>query len=326
VSATAHPHPAYLVTGDDPALVAEALGKLLHELAGDDAAGFGVEDLGAESPVDAAVESAQTPAFLAGRRIVVLRDVGRFRADEVAPLVAYLKDPLPTSVIVLVAGGGQVPTKLVDAVKKAGHVVDTKAGSGKARDKWLADRLKAGPVRLDAAARALVAAHLGEDVGRIGTLLDALAAAYGVGSDVGAGEVQPFLGEAGSVAPWDLTDAIDRGDTEAALLALHRLTAAGDRHPLVIIASLHRHYAAMLRLDGADVAGDADAAALLGTAPFPAKKALAQTRRLGSAGVGRAVTLLADADLALRGAQAWPDDLVLEVLVARLTKLTGRRR
>jgi DNA polymerase-3 subunit delta len=256
----------------------------------------------------------------------VLRDVGRFRADELAPLVAYLKDPLPTTVVVLVAGGGQTPAKLLDAVKKTGHVVDTKAGSGKARDKWLADRLKAAPVKLRPDARALVATHLGEDVGRIGTLLDALAAAYGEDSEVSADEVEPFLGEAGSVAPWDLTDAIDRGDTEAALIALRRLTEAGDRHPLVVIASLHRHYAAMLRLDGARVASDADAAALLGTSPFPAKKALAQSRRLGTAGVGRAVTLLADADLSLRGAQAWPDDLVLEVLVARLSKLAGRRR
>ena len=35
----------------------------------------------------------------------------------------------------------------------------------------------------------------------------------------------------------------------------------------------------------------------------------------------RAVDLLAEADLDLRGGKAWPDDLVLEVLVARLARL-----
>jgi hypothetical protein len=35
------------------------------------------------------------------------------------------------------------------------------------------------------------------------------------------------------------------------------------------------------------------------------------------------VELLAQADLDLRGAKAWPDELVMEVLVARLT---GRSR
>jgi DNA polymerase-3 subunit delta len=319
--------PAYLVTGDDPSLVSEEVGRLVGELVGEEPAGLAVEDLGGDDAgVDAAVEAAQTPAFLAGRRIVVLREVGRFKSDEVAPMIAYLGDPLPTTVVVLVAGGGQVPTKLVNAVKKSGKVLEVKAGTGKARATWLADRLKRAPVRLDKDARALLADHLGEDVGRIGSLLDALAVAYGEDAEVGADELQPFLGEAGSVAPWDLTDAIDRGDTEAALVHLHRLTDAGDRHPLVIIASLHRHYGGMLRLDGANVASESEAAALLGTAPYPAKKALAQSRRLGTAGVGRAVTLLADADVALRGAQAWPDELVLEVLVARLSKLVGRRR
>lgn len=315
----------HLLKGDDPTLLADALRDLLADLSGGDA--NSIEDLGAEDAgVDAVVEAAQTPPFLAERRVVVLRDVGRFRTEEVAPLVEYLKDPMPTTVLVLVGGGGQVPAKLNDAVKKAGKVHDTGAGSGKARAQWVTDAIKRAPVQLDRDARALVAEHLGEDVGRLGSLLDALASAYGEGATVTADQLDPFLGAAGSVAPWDLTDAIDRGDTEGALVQLHRLTEAGERHPLVVLASLHRHYTAMLRLDGANVRSDADAAALLGTAPYPAKKALAQSRRLGPAGVARAITLLADADLDLRGARAWPEELILEVLVARLSKLGGTRR
>ena len=61
-------------------------------------------------------------------------------------------------------------------------------------------------------------------------------------------------------------------------------------------------------------------------APFPAKKLLQQGRILGSAGVARAITLLAQADLDLRGAQGWPDRLVLEVLVARLSRLARPTR
>jgi len=49
-------------------------------------------------------------------------------------------------------------------------------------------------------------------------------------------------------------------------------------------------------------------------------------RRLGSAAIGRAITLLADADLDLRGATGWPEDLVLDVLVARLSRLAPPER
>ena len=57
---------------------------------------------------------------------------------------------------------------------------------------------------------------------------------------------------------------------------------------------------------------------------FPARKILGQTRRLGSERVARAIRLLAGADLALRGTVDWPDELVMEVLVARLAALSAR--
>jgi DNA polymerase-3 subunit delta len=73
---------------------------------------------------------------------------------------------------------------------------------------------------------------------------------------------------------------------------------------------------------------EAQAAAALGLtgSTFPAKKALTQARKLGSDAVGRAILLLAEADLALKGAVEWPGELVLEVLVARLCRLAPTTR
>ncbi len=319
--------PAYLVRGDQPALLADAVKHLVAELVDGGDAGVLTEELsGEEYTVGALVDAAQTPPFFGDRRIVVARDVGRFSTHDVAPLVAYLADPLPTTSLVLVAGGGQVARPLVDAVRKAGHVVDAGVPGGRGRATWLAAKLKEGPVRLDARAAAMVGDHLGDDVDRLGSLLEMLASAYGPGSRLGPEEVAPLLGGVGSVAPWELTDAIDRGDTAVALGVLRRLTGPGGRHPLVILATLHSHFARMLRLDGADVADEAAAAALLGItgSTFPAKKALLQVRRIGHAPVARAIHLLAEADLALKGAVDWPADVVLEVLVARLSGLAAR--
>ena len=274
----------------------------------------------------AVVEAAQTPPFFGDRRVVVARAVGRFSAQDVAPLLSYLADPLPTTALVLVAGGGTVSKGLLDAVKKVGHVVDAGVPSGgKGRQSWLAAQLKGGPVDLDSGATALLATHLGEDVGRLPSVLELLSAAYGEGAKVGQDELLPFLGEAGGVAPWDLTDAIDRGDTAVALENVHRLVT-NSRHPLVILASLHNHYTRILRLEGSNAADEKAAAQMLGItgSTFPARKALSQARRLGHDAVARAITLIADADLALKGAIEWPDGLVLEVLVARLSRLGPR--
>ena len=78
----------------------------------------------------------------------------------------------------------------------------------------------------------------------------------------------------------------------------------------------------MLRLDGAGTHSGEDAARLLGVrSPFIARKALAQGQRLGSERLGQAVALVAEADVDVKGRTALSPELVLEVLVARLTRL-----
>lgn len=316
------PPPVVLIKGDDPTLVADALrAATVEALAGEDR-GFALEELaGDDLTPDAIVDAARTPPFLTARRVLVVKDVGRWSTDQLTPLVEYLGRPEPTTSVVLVSGGGQTSQKLANAVKKAGVVVDAGAPSGKARTTWVTQQLRSSPLRFDAPSAARVAEHLGEDVGRLPRLIDTLVAAYGEGARVGVHDVEPFLGGAGGVAPWDLTDAIDRGDTVAALTALGRLAGAGERHPLVILASLHKHFAAMLRLDGSNIVTEQEAAAAVGMAPYPAKKAMIQAARLGAGNIGRAIALIAAADLDLRGVKDWPDGLVLEVLVARLSRL-----
>jgi DNA polymerase-3 subunit delta len=323
----------YLVRGDDPALRSEAVRTLVHELVGDGDASLVVEEHepNDEGDTGAIADAAQTPPFLTDMRVVVARDVSSYSSEALEPVLRYLDDPLPTTSLVLVAGDkGRLSTKLLNAVKKVGHIIESGVPANKkGRDVWLAEALRSGPVKLEPGAVKLVDGHLGEDLGRLGNLLEALGAAYGQGARVSADDLRPFLGEAGSVPPWDLTDAIDSGDTNAAVGALHRMLAAGDRHPLAIMSSLHTHYARMLRLDGAGVRDEAQAAELLGMkrSTFPAKKALNQARRLGHDGVVDAIGLLADADLDLRKfTKDWPEQLVMEVLVARLSRLGPRSR
>jgi DNA polymerase III subunit delta len=324
--------PVHLVRGDDEVILRDAARDLVHALLGDLDAGLAVEDVGAERfrPAEGAevgiaplVEAAQTPPFLTDRRIVVGRDLDAFtRAEQVAPLVAYLGDPLPTTSLVLVWGAGRIPKSVLDAVKASGgQVHDTAPGRKLAA--WVDEQVAAAGLRLDRAATERLVAWLGDDPPRLVGVLGTLVGTYGPGARLGPEELEPFLGEPGGVPPWELTDALDRGDISGALGKLHRMVGGGGRHPLQVMATLHGHYARMLQLDGADVTGEKDAAQLLGLrgSTFPARKALSQTRRLGHDRVVEAIDLLAGADLDLRGGKAWPDELVLEILVARLARL-----
>ncbi|CAB4853670.1 unannotated protein [freshwater metagenome] len=279
----------------------------------------------------AVVDSAQTPPFLTDKRVVVARGIGRFVADDVAPLVAYLSDPLPSTDLVLVAGGGRVPKSLTDALKAAAATTIATAppSRGRERSGWFDEQIRAMGLKLDAQAVQLLTTWLGEDAGRLQGILETLHSTYGAGATLRRDEVAPFLGDAGGVPPWDLTDAIDRGDTTVSLQLLQRMMRAGERHPLQVMSILHSHYSKLLALDGVNARDETAAAAAMGIKPgFPARKALDQYRKLGGGAVTRSIGLLAQADLDLRGAKEWPEDLVMEVLVARLSKLggaTGRR-
>lgn len=318
----------HLITGDDESLLLAAVSDLVHHLVGDGDRSLMVDEFDDDDyEVGAVVDAAQTPPFLTEHRVVVARGVGRFSADDVAPLVNYLGDPLPSTELVLVAGGGRLAKALTDAVKKTGGLITDTAPPARARERggWFEDQVTAAGLKLDQPALTLLASWLGEDAGRVQGILETLASAYGDSRTLKVVDVEPFLGEAGGVPPWDLTDAIDRGDTTKSLLLLHRMMRAGERHPLQVMAILHSQYTKLLTLDGANANDESAAAAVLGIKPgFPAKKALDQYRKLGNSGVVRAIGLLAQADLDLRGAKEWPDELIMEVLVARLSRLSRR--
>ena len=328
---TPAPAPAYLVRGTDPSLVGQAAHTLTEQLVAGGDPSLMVEEFGGPGieafDVGAVIDACTTPPFLVERRVVVVRDVGQLSPGDAKRLVEYLKSPLPTTALVLVAGGGTLPQPLSKAVGASGQVVDTSVGTGRARAQWLADHLKRGPVRLDGPATALLSDHLGEDMGRLEGLLDTLASAYGRGSTVSAADLEPFLGTAGALAPWDLTDAIDAGRSAKALGVLRRMLDAPDSHPLRVMAVLYGHYRKMLQLDGSGATSPEEAARALGIkSAFPAKKALAESRRLGIERIGRALQLLAQADLDIRGVTGLSGETVLEILVARLSRLSGPGR
>ena len=319
------PPAVILVTGSDAGLVSKSVREHVQRW---DPDGLALEDIRGDDPdLGPVLDACVTPPFLTARRVVVFRDAARFGAEQLKPLVSYLADPLQTTVLIVEWVKETPPPKgFLDAARKAGVVEATGAGN-KAADRrtWLTLQLRNAPLKVDAAAGNLLLDHLGEDVGRLPGIIENLVASYGEGARIGPTEVEPFLGGAGGVAPWDLTDAIDRGDMDQALLHLHRMITGGiGRHPLVVMASLHRHYGQMLRLDGSGAHDEVTAAQVLGMrgSTFQAKKALNQGRAMGGAGIAQAISFLAAADLQLRGTVDWSEETVMEVLVARLCRLS----
>lgn len=323
--------PVHVLTGDDPVLLSEASSALLRELLGDRSPDGVVDEFsGDEYQLSSAVMAAATVSMF-GERIVVARNAGRFSGDDLAPLLAYLEEPNPDSTLVIVwerpvtAGVAKKPfaKKLGDAVKAAGGVVTATSAPTQAKQvsAWVHERLAASELKFAPATEARITSHLGEEVNRLGALVETLEASFAKGTRIDPDMVEPYLSTAGGVPPWDLTDALNSGDVSKAVTTARRMMLGGGRHPLQLMATLQNHYEAILKLDGTGVRTESQAADLLGMKPFPAKKILGASRRLGSDGVRQAIRLLAKADVDLRGYTAVPAEATLEVLVGRLAAL-----
>ena len=153
----------YLVKGSDPLLRDRVVDELVVELLGDDDRSLALEDItipgragagddpdaasgaeGRDAAIAALLNAVTSPPFMTERRIVVMRDAGALAAGDAQRIIQYLDDPLDTTALVIVAGGGTIPAALVKKLKEIGR---RRARTGEREDHRRARRPRAGGER-----------------------------------------------------------------------------------------------------------------------------------------------------------------------------------
>ena len=327
------------VVGTDATMVYDALHNAIVAALGDLDPSFALQDFTVkdvttgESVISSVLEALNTPPFLVARRVVVVRDAQALAADEVAPLLSWMQHPA-SDVSLLLAVVGAKSNKLV---KAAGEVIEVNVGTRvKERVAFVNEKMTEYRVNVDDFTAAHISERVGDDVARVDSIARLLASVYG-SAPLNLAHVEPYLGDAGAVPEWDLTDALESGDATTAITVARRMLDSRGRVGVQIIFMLQRYYLRMARLDGAPVTSADQAAQLLGMNPFGAKKLLSTAGRMGTERISDAVRLIAQADLDLKGGVSYggkdldtdqdvTDLTVIEVLVARLARLSASAR
>lgn len=300
---------AILISGDDAFLVGQALDEVLKD------AGHEAEVVPPGADVGQVLESLRTPSMFGDRRVVVLRDVEGLGAEAQRELVAYLGDPSPTGLLVLVAARS-LP-KLVQAVRGAGRVVD--AGRGRRGDvlTWLRERCrKAGLKPSSDALNALLEA-VGEERMALARAVEELALAFASGSSgarIGAEEVRRQFHGRADIRVFGFVDAVADRQTGPALDALHRLLRQGEA-PYALFWTLARHFRQLLSVGDR---GPAQVARALGMQDWRAEKLVRQARGFQPEALVGAYRALADADRRMKRSEE-PEMLSLERAVVAIT-------
>lgn len=324
-SEPAGPAPAVLlVVGAQETLRDAVMAELRVELLGDGPREFNEDrfDFAAGAAAADVIASAQTLPILSPRRLVRVRGLDDRRARDFLEerLPAYLRDPVPTTCLVLDAPSVDRRLRWVKLVQSAGALRDC-SGPGKPAEvrQWIEARLARAGRRAGRGAAAALYDCVGADLDRLAQEIDKLVLYTAERDEATAEDVAELVGGVRPLAAYELTEAISERRLPRALSVLSHLLDQGDA-PLALLAALASHFRRLIR---ARELRPADAGSLqraFSLHPFAAQKLAEQVARFDAPRLRRCLDAVHAADAALKGASPLPPRLAIERLVIAVSR------
>jgi DNA polymerase-3 subunit delta len=310
-----------LIVGEERFFVDRALAALRTAVLGVDGIGLN-EDVFEGKGTSAArvLDAARTLPMLADKRLVLVREAGAIAPSELDKLADYLEQPYESCCLVLVAQALDGRTRLSKRAAKVGCLVEASGIKLAELRGFVQDEARRRKVRIEADAIAALLDAVGNDLPAIDDALERLSLFVGDGHAIDLAAVETCVARVRVESIWALVDAVGLRDRRTALRAAASLLA--DREPpLRILAMVARQLRMLARMQGAldDGAPPQDAARMAGAPPFKARDLATAARRFEPRLLARAFSLLAEADLELKGSRK-PPELVLEGAILALTR------
>lgn len=322
--------PVYLLFGSDRPKVRRALERLrarfepsaLEHL-------VAAKDAGRDAATGADAVAACNALGLFGNdggKLVVVESAEKWTAEDACAVAAYLDNPVPGTVLALVAGE-PVKGPLRDLCQRHGRVLVFDTPKPKDLPAWVREAFARLGAQADAeAARALIEI-VGDDPVALETEAEKITT-WADGEPVGRSEVESLAAPGGEDSAWAVTDALGERDAAALLVACER--ALEHEKPFILAMKLASHIE-LLRVARALAdrgLGHVELAKRLRIHEFRARKALAHARNYSAEELDAAIVRLAELDAALKGASRLAPELELERALVELTgapEPAGRR-
>jgi DNA polymerase-3 subunit delta len=308
--------PLYVIAGGDRPKIARALHRLRARVGEE-----GVEHLSATDTTgeEAVAACNSLGLFGAGRRLVVVDEVHRWKAADAKAVVEYVEAPAPDTVLALVADEMKKDAALAKAAAKAGDLLIFDVVKRKLPE-WVGEQFGLANVRADRAACEALVAIVGDDLYELSNEVAKLAAWAG-GGPVTEADVKMLAAGRAETSVFELSDAWGRRDVGAALAACEsRLERGDDPNRLLGLLTSHVDRVAQCHAWAAEGMTSKDAATKLKKSPYYVQKLFAQAANFGIDELRDAVVRLAELDLALKGGSRLAGDLELERALVAITR------
>ena len=305
-----------LIVGGEAVLADRAIAHAIER-----APGAAITTLDCSSIDSGEITEALSPSLFGDERLVVLREMQDLTVDLQSELTSFLDNPDETTHLVFWHKGGVKGKGLLDRVKKLKATiinVETIKKDGEKLEFVHQEFVRLGRKVTPEAVQALVDA-LGSDLRELSNACSQLASDVAVGKVIDAEVIASFHQGRVETTGFDVADATLDGQTDKALITLRQALASGV-DPVLITSALASSIRTLAKVSGlARGAKSFEVAGAIGVAPWQIDKARRQLNGWTPATLSAAVITLADADAAIKGAEADPV-FALERAVLRIAR------
>jgi DNA polymerase-3 subunit delta len=310
----------YLVHGDDDARI-DAWRLRLRRRAEAERGPGGLEAFdGAASSPDEVAASLAALTFDTGTRYLLVDDAGPWKAGDLGPLEAVLKEPPPDTVLVLIVRGKPLKQLVKLAESAGGEIREEPAPKPWELPKWVADRAREEGLQLDKEAAKTLVSLAGPGQQRLAREVEKLVLAVHPAGCASAEDVERLAAADAAPQAYDLADALAAGDIGAAMSLAEELESHGERPGRLMFPVVRRlrdvQRAAALLEAGIS---EQEAAKALKAPPWLAKKTVSRAKKADRATLERALCVMAELEVELRGGGERPldEDTAFSLALAR---------
>jgi DNA polymerase-3 subunit delta len=308
--------PVYFLFGDEEFLIDEALDRILAIAVDESTRSFNFDLLhGNETSMPEIVERASAYPLMAERRVVVVKEIDRTFAlrgkpDAASAFGRYMKNPLPSTTLVMTAAVGDILSKGKSGQGvKAPYNLIVENGTGvhfkKLYDReipsWVADRIRAQGREIAPDALELFVGYGGSALRILSNEIEKLFTFVEGRKRIGIDDVRAVVGVSKTYNVFELQRAIGAKNLELSVEITEQMLRAGEPAQL-ILTMLTRYFTILWRLVELRVRirDSKELARAVGISPFFLNEYIAALARYSMADLRNAFESLLDADLTLK--------------------------
>ncbi|HEX9868248.1 MAG TPA: DNA polymerase III subunit delta [Candidatus Tectomicrobia bacterium] len=310
--------PVIFLWGEESWLVDEAIRQIEAVVLAPEARAFDHEVFyGDEAEPQAIVSAAQTLPWLAVQRVVLVREAEALPRAADPALVAYCKQPSPSTCLIFTAQRAEASRALFALLLKLPWAVRFRRLLARDLTAWIEQRLATRGCRITSEASAALIEAVGNDLRLLATEIDKLVTFVGTQQAIGVESLIALTGDMREISAFELARLLSTGDLAGAMRAWEKFASSGEYPGLALGAIIH-HVRQLWRIKLAQHAGTSPErlARELNIPAFTIRRLSTQAAALGTEQLRQWLDALLEADQTLKRS-GLPPRSVFERLILR---------